>query len=222
MSSDAEQFQGDYFEDRTFERLELQSADLSGKEFFRCTFLHCHLQESRWREAKLEDCVFRGCDLTRAQWLHAALREVRFESSKLMGIDWSPVSPNPELAFEECNLRYASFAGLSLRKTIFDRCTALEANFLDSDLSDSEFPGTDLSGANIRDCTLTRTDFSTAIGLFLDPARNRLKQTRVPLESAVLLAQSLGMIVAGHSPERTQSPHEESAKRSPGSRGSRG
>lgn len=49
--------------------------------------------------------MFRGCDLTRAQLLHTGLRGVRYESSKLMGIDWSSVSPNPEVSFEECNRR---------------------------------------------------------------------------------------------------------------------
>lgn len=46
-----------------------------------------------------------------------------------MGIDFTEVSPNPEVTFEDCVLRYASFVGLSLRKTAFLRCSALEANF---------------------------------------------------------------------------------------------
>ncbi len=188
----------DYFENETFDQLELQGAKLRGKEFYRCTFLNSHLQESRWTDSKLEACVFRGCDLTRAVLAHTALRDVRFESSKLMGIDWSGVSPNPEVAFEECNLRYASFGGLSLRKTAFARCMAHEVNFLDADLTDADFTGTDLGGSNFQGCTLTRSDFSGAIGVFIDPARNRLKSTRVPVETAVLVAQTLGMVVAGY------------------------
>ncbi len=35
------------------------------------------------------------------------------------------------------------------------------------------------------------------MGAFLDPANNRLKGTHVPVETAVLLAQSLGMRVSG-------------------------
>jgi fluoroquinolone resistance protein len=189
----------EYFEDETFTDLDLQGARLGGKEFYRCTFQRSHLQESRWPESKLEACVFRGCDLTRAQLAHTALRDVRFEGSKLMGIDWSTLSPNPELAFEECNLRYSSFVGLSLRQTVFARCAALEVNFTDTDLSDTDFTGTDLSGSNFRGCTLTRADLRGALGVFIDPAaHNRLKATRVPVETAVLLAQTLGMLVAGY------------------------
>src|SRR5205814_6996891 len=52
-------------EDQTFDGLDLPQADLSGKEFSRCTFRQLKLQESRWKGARLEDCVFEDCDLTR-------------------------------------------------------------------------------------------------------------------------------------------------------------
>lgn len=196
----------DFFENETFSDLDLQGFDLGHKEFYRCTFERCQLQESRWKGTKLEVCVFNGCDLTRIQVNQTALREVRFEGSKLMGVDWTGVSPNPELVFDGCVLRYASFVGHSLRKTPFLRCTAMEANFFDLDLTDADFSGTDLTGSNFRGCTLTRTDFSSAVGAFLDPARNRLKDTRVPVETAVLLAQSLGMRVSGFNADASERP----------------
>lgn len=121
-----------------------------------------------------------------------------------MGIDWTNVSPNPELAFDTCVLRYTSFVGLGLRRTAFLRCSALEANFFDLDLTEADFSGTDLTGSNFRGCNLTRTDFSTAVGAFLDPANNRIKGTHVPVETAVLLAQSLGMRVSGFNGEAAE------------------
>jgi hypothetical protein len=82
----------------------------------------------------------------------------------------------------------------------------MEANFFDLDLTDADFSGTDLTGSNFRGCTLTRTDFSSAVGAFLDPARNRLKDTRVPVETAVLLAQTLGMRVSGFNESASERP----------------
>ncbi|MFP2904772.1 pentapeptide repeat-containing protein [Pyxidicoccus sp. 3LFB2] len=193
-----------FFENETFTDLELQGGDLGEKEFYRCTFLRAQLQESRWRNTILEACVFNSCDLTRAQLKSTGLRGVRFEGSKLMGVDFTDVSANPEVTFEECLLRYASFVGLSLRKTEFLRCSALEANFFDLDLSEADFSGTNLAGSNFRGCTLTRTNFSQASGLFLDPARNRVKGTRVPVETAVSLAQSLGLQVTGFGDEKPE------------------
>ncbi|XXF80011.1 pentapeptide repeat-containing protein [Myxococcaceae bacterium GXIMD 01537] len=188
---------GDSFENETFAAIDLQGRDLGGKEFYRCTFQGAQLQESTWKQARLEACVFSACDLTRAQFSQTALREVRFEGSKLMGIDWSNISRNPELAFDGCNLRYSSFVELSLRKTPFLRCAALEVNFFDLDLTESDFAETDLTGSTFRGCTLTKTDFSRAVGAFIDPSINRVKGTLIHVESAVLLAHSLGMRVVG-------------------------
>jgi fluoroquinolone resistance protein len=123
---------------------------------------------------------------------------VRFERSKLMGIDFTPVASNPELAFEDCDLRYASFSELNLRQATFLRCVAREANFLQVDLSDADFAGTELAGANFSGCTLTRTDFRLATGLALDPRRNTVKDTQVAVEAAVVLAHGMGLVVAGY------------------------
>ncbi|WP_426752123.1 pentapeptide repeat-containing protein [Myxococcus sp. Y35] len=191
------------FEDETFADLNLQEADLRGKEFFRCTFRNCTFQESHWGRARLEECVFTGCDLTRSRFTDTSLRGVRFESSKLMGIDWTDVGTFPELTFEGSNLRYCTFAGLSLRKTVFLRCTALEMNFIDTDLSEADFSESDITGSNFRGCTLTKTDFGSAQGVFIDPTRNRAKATRIPVEAAVNYVQTLGLVVAGHGDART-------------------
>ena len=212
MSKDAGDTQGprleagDAFEHETFSELDWQGRPLHDKDFYQCTFRASQFQESHWRGCKFEDCVFTGCDLTRVQLQKVALRGVRFEGSKLMGIDWTHLSPNPELTFDGCVLRYASFVGHSLRKTVFVRCSAQEANFFDLDLTEADFSETNLTGSNFRGCTLTRTDFSRAVGAFLDPALNRLKDTHVPVESAVLLAQHLGMRVSGFSAEAVERP----------------
>lgn len=189
---------GDYFENETFTGLELAGVDLGGKEFFRCTFRSCVLRESRWRKSKLERCTFVGSDLSGATFDQTGLRGVRFESTKLLGVDWGRIAPHPELAFDDCKLRYASFVGLALRKTSLLRCSATEATFTDVDFTEADFRGTDLAGSTFTGCTLTRTDFRDARGLFLDPARNRLRHTLVPVETAVAIAQHLGMDVDGY------------------------
>jgi uncharacterized protein YjbI with pentapeptide repeats len=188
----------DTFEQQTFTGLEATAAVLSGKELYRCTFEHCRLQESVWKGAKLEACTFRQCDLTRATLAQTALRGVTFEGCKLMGIDFSKVSTHPELSFTGCMLRYSSFADQNLKKTKFLSCMAREVNFHEVDLSECDFTGSDLAGSAFRGCTLARTDFRGATGLFLDPARNRVKDTGVPVEAAVELARSLGLLVGGY------------------------
>ena len=45
------------------------------------------------------------------------------------------------------------------------------------------------------------TDFRGTTGAFFEPARNKVKATRVPVETAVLLAQSFGLVVDGSGAE---------------------
>jgi uncharacterized protein YjbI with pentapeptide repeats len=192
---------GDEFEGETFDGLALESADLGGKDLRDCTFRRCKLGESTWKQSRLEDCVFDACDLTRLAPAGLALRGVELRASKLMGIDFSRVSTLPQVAFADCDLRYAAFVGLALRKTPFLRCTIVEANFVDCDLAEATFTESMLTGTRFQGCELRAADFTGARDLFLDPQRNKLKNTIVPLEAAVLLARSYGMNVLGFGDE---------------------
>lgn len=182
----------------TFTDLDAQGVDLGGKELYRCTFRRCKLQESKWRRARLEDCVVEDCDLTRFDPAQLSLVGVVFRRSKLLGVDWTDASSNPDLAFEACNLEYATFRRVNLRKTRILDCDARSATFLDCDLVEADLSGTDLGGATFEASNLTKANLATARGAFLDPARNRVKDARVSIDTAVLLASSFGMRVAGH------------------------
>jgi uncharacterized protein YjbI with pentapeptide repeats len=184
------------FEDETFTELDLAAQVIAGKEFVRCTFRNLKLGATRWPASIFEDCIFDDCDLARMVPAQMRLRGVEFRRSRLMGIDWTDVAKNPELRFVDCNVRYASFVGTNLRKTEFLRCALNESNFVSADLCAATFPECDLTGASFSACDLTKADLSGARGLFLDPTKNRVKGLRVPLELAVLLAESAGMIVA--------------------------
>nr|AKP45389.1 pentapeptide repeat domain protein [Cystobacter sp. Cbv34]QQZ45545.1 CysO [synthetic construct] len=189
---------GDFFADVTFSDLSIESADLSGKEFERCTFRRCKLPESRWVRSRLEDCVFEGCDLLRMVPEKLALRSVTFKDTRLMGVDWSGLGTMPDVQFEQCDLRYSSFLKLNLRKTRFVGCSAREANFIDVDLAESDFTGTDMPGCTMQGCVLTKTNFARSTNFIFDPKANQVKGTRVGVETAVALAQALGMVVDGY------------------------
>jgi len=194
---------GPYFEHATFSGLDLPAADLSGKEFFGCTFKSLKLQESLWNKARLEDCVFEDCDLTRMQPKRLVAYGVEMRGCKLMGIDWTDLAPNPQLSFADCNLRYASFVSLNLRKTRFLRCRVTEANFVGVDLREADFADSDLTGSTLADCQLGKADFSRARGVCVNPAKNRVKDAVISLESAVLVAMSFGMKVSGFGEDET-------------------
>jgi uncharacterized protein YjbI with pentapeptide repeats len=188
--------EGDFFQDEIFTDLDLPAADLTEKEFQRCVFRRCKLPESRLAGSKLEDCLFEGCDLNRMLPEKLSLRGVIFRGSRLMGVDWTGLGPLPVVTFEECDLRYASFLKLRLPNTRWLRCTAREASFLEVELANCDFAGSDLTGSTIVGCSLLKADFSQARGVLFDPTRNKTKGARISIESAVLILQSYGIVVA--------------------------
>lgn len=186
------------FTGETFTGVTLSGADLGRKEFTDCVFDNCKLQETDWRGSRLDECKFMGGDLTRLRPRGMRAHAVTFVGCKLMGVEWTDLGQFPQLAFRECVLDFASFVGLSLRRTEFLACKISEANFFDVDLREADFTGSDLGGAIFRGCTFdARTDLSGALGLFLDPAVNHARGAAISLEAAALLAVHLGLRVAG-------------------------
>jgi uncharacterized protein YjbI with pentapeptide repeats len=185
-------------DDETFDRLQLQ-APLVDKELTGCTFRGLRGEASIWKSVRLEECVFEDCDLTRAQFRHTRLFGVTFRRCKLMGIDWSALAPNPTVTFDACDLRYNSFVKVNLRKTRFHGCKIGEANFIDCQLGEADFSEADLTGANFEASDLTKANLASANGAFLVPGKNRVKDARISVETAVLIALSHGMKVVGYS-----------------------
>lgn len=200
MTAPAPLLAAPFHRDVTFADLELPAADLRGKEFFRCTFRGCRFPGSRWDEANLERCGFEDCDLSGLTPRRLVAVDVRFVRCKLQGVDFSDLSPGSRLAFEGCNLRYASFTDASLRKTPFTGCKLAEASFVGTDLAEADFAGSDLAGATFERCSLEKADLSLATGVYVDPAKNRVKGARVPLATAVAIARGFGLIVGTDEP----------------------
>jgi fluoroquinolone resistance protein len=187
----------DVFEDETFTGIELAEANLAGREFIRCRFEKLVLQESNWQGARLDDCEFDGCDLTRMRPKKLAARGVTFTRCRLMGVDWSDLAANPSLVFEECNLQYASFVEVNLTSTAFRRCRMVDVNFFEARLVDAVFQECELAGARFEQCDLRGAELSEARGVILDPSKNTVTGCRISVETAVAVAASLGLRVAG-------------------------
>jgi fluoroquinolone resistance protein len=186
-------------EDQVFDGLVAVGADLSGRELVRCTFRHAKLSETCWAAARMEDCLFEDCDLTRMQPAKLALRGVTFRSCKLMGVEWSDLAPNPTITFQDCLLRYASFVEVNLRGTAFSRCNLREAVFVEASLVRAVLDDCDLEAASFERCDLREADLARSRGVLFDPARNRVKGAKVSLETAALVAMSMGLVVSGFS-----------------------
>ncbi len=185
-------------EGEVFENLDLMGALLEERELTDCTFRNCKLGESTWKRMRLEACRFESCDLTRASLATAKAHGLTFTSCKLMGIDFSQLAAAHDLVFVDSNLRYSSFVDMKLRKLSVTRCSVIDANFVAVDLANAVFEECELTNTVFTRCELKGARFPHARGLYLDPRTNNVKGVKVPLETAVLLAQSFDMSVIGY------------------------
>jgi uncharacterized protein YjbI with pentapeptide repeats len=185
----------DAFEDQVFERGDLVGADLAGKELVRCTLRNAKLTQTSWRGARLEDCTFEGCELTRIAPQELLARGVAFVDCKMMGIEWAELGVFPALEFRGCDLRYGSFVSLALRKTRFERCDLRDAQLIETDFAEAVFADCQLGGATFERCDLRKASFAGAVDLVLPAQGNKLAGARVPVATAVRMAEALGLKV---------------------------
>ena len=190
------------FEDESFDDLDLGGVNLVGKEFARCTFRGTKLSDTAWANTVLEDCDFESCDLSNVRLAGATLRTVHFRACKLVGVSWMGLSASPSVSFTDCAMRYQAFIGLLLRSTPFTRCSLVESAFQEVDLSRATFVDCDLTRATFDRCVLAGTDFSAAIGVVFDAAKNRAKGAKISADTASAMASALGLIVSGYTPAK--------------------
>lgn len=171
---------------------------LDGVELYRCAFRGVKWPELRLERTKLERCTFEDCDLTRTIFAGVSLRGVAFRRCKMLGFDFTKLADDPEVTFEHCILRYANVSAVSLRGSKIESCELQEARFFEANLIDVDFAGSDLAGATLDRCDVAGADFTHAAHVFLDPRVNSAKGCQVPLETAVMMAQALGISVAGY------------------------
>ena len=195
MRAMGEPFASASFEDHTFEGIEAPGADLSNKEFTRCTFRHCKLQESSWASSQLEECAFEDCDLTNLHPKGIKLRGVEFTRSKLLGVDWAMAVAHPVVGFTDCNMRYQLFVTTKLKNTRFVRCSLVECTFVDADLAKTTFTECDLAQSVFERCDLSGADFCTSRAVYFDPTKNKIKGARISVQTASLIAQAMGLRV---------------------------
>lgn len=178
--------------------VDVDIARIASIEVYKCRFDKCRLVEASFDKVVFEDVDFNGCDLTRVRWGGSSLRGVRFVDCKLLGVNFSGANDNPDVSFTGCGLRYAVFDGVACRGARFLNCQMQEASFVEADVRDADFSGSDLTHTVLKKCSLAGADFSTTTGLYFEAAQNQSKDAFIAVETAVQMAQAAGLRVAGY------------------------
>jgi uncharacterized protein YjbI with pentapeptide repeats len=121
---------------------------------------------------------------------------VAFEECKLLGLQFTACRDMLfGVHFDQCQLRYASFAGRAMPNTRFVGCNLEEADFADANLTGAVFQDCLLAGAVFQNTQLPGTDFTSATGFTIDPETNPLTGARFTLPGLLGVVAKFGLVV---------------------------
>ena len=169
-------------ENITYKDLDFRVIELD-EEYFHCTFQHCDFTEIIFGKVNFEACRFVSCNLCLTKMSGTSWNKVAFESCKLTGANFSASNKFTfSVAFNECNLQYASFQGLNMQDTHFDKCRIVETDFGQCNLKKSVFKDCDMTRSIFLKTNLEEADFSTAYNYLINPNENRMKKAKFALQ----------------------------------------
>lgn len=184
------------YDGQIFRDLEMVQAQLSANTFDECRFEGCHFNESLFQNCRFVNTTFKNCDLSLVQIPDCSFPGTRFENSKMIGINWAQATL-PEkalwdpLVFKRCALNHSTFLGVNLRKVQMRHCEAVNVDFREADLGEAAFPFTDLKESLFSASDLSGADLSQARNYQIDPSQNKLKGAKFSLPEAMSLLYSM-------------------------------
>lgn len=182
----------------TFTDLSMEQDSISRKTFESCVFESCDFTEAFFDGCTFKDCQFRKCKLTAVNVRNSSFSEVQFYESKVLGVDWTKaywrgLQLGAPLFFEECLLNASSFYGLKLSGIVIEDCRAHDVDFREATISRGRFTGTDLTNSLFVNTNLTGADFNGATNYDIDVKKNTIKNAIFCRYEAVSLLTSLGI-----------------------------
>lgn len=164
-------------------------------EFEDCLFQNIDFKEFDLSHTRFIDCVFKSCDLSNVQIRNARFLSPRFENCKLIGLDWPQLDDFLNPHFDACMMSFSNFTGLKLKKTSIKNCILHDADFLQSDFSESIFSGSDLLNARFEETNISKSNFMGAINYQINPITNRVKGAKFSLSEAIGLLTGFDIII---------------------------
>ena len=191
----------------TFDKLSNTAQLIHAVEFTECTFNNCNFSESIFKHCMFEKCEFLDCNLSLVKVPGSRFLDVNFIKSKLIGINWSEgvfktksLLQRKPFDFNHCVLNHSVFFGLDLEDIKMSRCSVINANFEETNLSRADCSKSDFKNAHFNRTNLTETNFIGAVNYAISSQANTLKKTRFSLPEAISLLYNLDIVLEDADP----------------------
>ncbi|MDG2392750.1 MAG: pentapeptide repeat-containing protein [Thalassotalea sp.] len=188
------------FYNQTFCEMNYFQEKISGKEFDGCHFQSCDFSEATFLNCEFSECKFTDCNLSIVNVNNSKFLDVDFIDCKVIGInwvkaDWHGLALGSPLTFKKCMMNSSSFYGLSLEKTVIKDCRAHDVDFGEANFSGASFSGSDLTNSIFHKTNLTGANFNGAENYDINIKNNVIKNAKFCRYEAVRLLEPLGIIL---------------------------
>ena len=185
---------GPYYQEK-LSKLSFEGEVIKEKDFEECEFESCVFVDCKFEHCRFVTCKFNECILSAINPVDSRFLDISFNRSKVIGFDWTKAQKIQDLAFNNCQLNYSNFKLLKVPKIKITGCEAKEVAFIETDLTEGDFKNTDFEKSRFFKTNLTGANFKGAKNYFIDVKNNTLKKTRFSLPEALVLLESLDIII---------------------------
>ena len=168
----------------TFNNCNFSGATLADCTFECCQFLHCQIENACWDNVRLNGCFMRELSIRQSRFKDCQYEKTTLESTRLIQCHFT------DFRWQHCIVKQGDFS-LSqferctadggfysetlfnqsqheqclLTSCIFEKCTGLNAKFVDSTLEKSSFIDSQWQGVSFKQCQIA--SFTTGLGVDL-------------------------------------------------------
>jgi len=177
-----------FFENKEFNKIDFTIESNFGKEYYRCKFVNCNLENTDLSGILFEECEFITCNLSGIKVKNTSLRDVLFKDCKILGVDFNTINAITfEIEVENSTLNFSSFYQISLKNIKFINVKLHEVDFTESNLEQSSFENCEFNGSIFENTNLKNADLSSSYGFIIDPEQNNLMNCKISKANLVNL-----------------------------------
>jgi fluoroquinolone resistance protein len=173
----------------------LEMPDYKASEFLECSFRGMNLSGFEFAQTRFIDCTFESCNLSNCILKGPSFRNVSFSKCKLVGVNFSTMSSQMSLSFEDCLMDYTVFQNLKIEGTAFHKCSLKMADFSMASLKNANFSGSNLEGAALSNCNLEKSDFRGAVNYHIDVNHCFVKGAKFSVPEVLALLSSFEVVI---------------------------
>jgi uncharacterized protein YjbI with pentapeptide repeats len=171
----------------------ISTDDIKGREFYYCKFINCQFNDLP--EVKFYNCTFINCNLSNSNLQDTHIRDCIFTDSKLIGIGVSKNNFAFSANFFSCDLRYVEFLDVHLQGIEINHCNCEYTRFSNCKIKNSTLVKSNFKEAIFNRCDIQDTKFMENQFLIINPNANKIKRTKIDIETAINIATFFGFKV---------------------------